>query len=320
MINIFDEIRSSCKHVAENARWVSVNYDRVVMYPELILAGQSSELTHSPEHHFLDQGDDTLKFFLLLDSLNFGSGYFPFLKKDSGFSGYYTVATKLSQHVRDNGIPSPESLLAINTDACAAIFGQTLDNPHVAELMQYFAMSLSDLGRWICEAHGGDYLGVLRAAQSASDVVVALQEMPLFRDVSRYYDRDVWFLKRAQIFLHDIKIAAPNHPLIQFHDLNNMTIFADNLLPFVFRSDGLLTCHPWLEKRIDSEELIASGSIEEIELRACSIHIAEIICKIAREEHVPLSARQLDYYLWMKGQQLKSSTTFKRHRTRCPYY
>jgi len=320
MSGIFSQVRESCKSVAENSRWVMIDYDRVLMYPERILTGRPPSLTHSAEHHYLEAGDDTLKFFIILDTLNFGSGYFPFLAKEAGFSGYYTVATKLKNFVQASGIPSPDELAGMDAEACARLFEQSLENPHMAELMQYFASALSDLGRWICNQHNGDYLGFLRSASSAAEAVNHLTEMPFFRDASDYFGRTVWFLKRAQIMLQDIKIAAPSHKLIQFADIDRMTIFADNLLPFVFRVDGLMKCHPWLEERISNEELIGSGSIEEIELRACSVHIAEIICKVIREEYHSISARELDYLLWMRGQSLKPITTLKRHRTRCPYY
>lgn len=320
MSEIFSQVRETCNLVAENARWVMVDYDRVLMYPERILTGRPTSLSHSAEHHYLEKGDDTLKFFIILDTLNFGSGYFPFLAKEAGFSGYYTVATKLTNHVRASGIPSPDELAGMDAKACARLFEQSLDNPHMAELMHYFASALSDLGRWISSENNGDYLGFLKSASSAADAVTRLTEMPFFRDASDYFGQRVWFLKRAQIMLQDIKIAAPSHKLIQFDDIDRMTIFADNLLPFVFRVDGLMTCHPWLEERINNGELIGSGSIEEIELRACSVHIAELICKVIREEYQPISSRELDYLLWMRGQRLKATTTLKRHRTRCPYY
>ena len=54
-----------------------------------------------PEIHFLDGSDeDVARYLLALDSINFGSGWFPTLRKRPGRSGYATVAGALT------GLPS----------------------------------------------------------------------------------------------------------------------------------------------------------------------------------------------------------------------
>jgi len=60
----------------------------------------------------------------------------------------------------------------------------------------------------------------------------------------------------------------------RFADLRALTMFADNLVPHVLRLDGVLAFDPDLVDRIDREELIAHGSPEEVEIRACAVHAA----------------------------------------------
>ena len=69
-----------------------------------------------------------------LDAVNFGSGWFPVLRKRPGMSGYHTVATALREH----GAPTAEWLATVDTAACCALFGQREDEP-AAELMARFA-------------------------------------------------------------------------------------------------------------------------------------------------------------------------------------
>ena len=320
MANILDQIRDSCEFVADNSRWVSLNMDRVMMYPEILLRSAKFDLQHSKEHHYLGKGDDTLRFFIILDTINFGSGYFPYLNKEKDVSGYYTVAKRLTDYVSKNGIPTADFFIDISPMQCANIFNQQIDSKHMFELMSLFAVALSDLGRWLCEYYDGDYLGVLYKKSSVEDYLNHIMLMPSYQDKSKYFGRDIWFLKRAQILIQDMSIAEPKHKLLQFSDINKLTIFADNVIPFVFRVDQLLTFDPWLEARVENEELIGSGSPEEVEIRACAVHLGEIIAKIIREEFRPISAREIDYLLWMRGQELKKITTLKRHRTRCMYY
>ena len=141
--------------------------------------------------------------------------------------------------------------------------------------------------------------------------------MPFFRDVARYGDREVPFLKRAQILVHDLKIAAPAHPLLGFDDFGEMTIFADNIVPFVLRADGVLRYDAWLDRRIENGELIGSGSAEEIEMRACAVHAAELV-RAAMGRAV--TAREIDQALWTRGQEIRGRVATRPHLTRCTYY
>ena len=47
--------------------------------------------------------------------------------------------------------------------------------------------------------------------------------------------------------------------------------FADNLVPHVLRYEGVLDYEHSLEQKITSGELLAVGSREEVEIRACAI-------------------------------------------------
>jgi hypothetical protein len=100
-----------------------------------------------------------------------------------------------------------------------------------------------------------------------------------------------------------------------FDDLDRLTIFADNLVPHVLRVDGVLRYAPDLLARINREELIASGSAEEREIRGCALHAVEQL-----REHLPgVTSMQLDYVLWNRGQ-LPEYKAQPRHRARTVFY
>jgi hypothetical protein len=318
---LFAKTRERCADIAENARWVRIDQSRLTQYPETLVLSPT-KLTHSAEHHLLARGDDTLVFFLLLDTINFGSGYFPMLGPGDGGGSwsYYTTAKRLKEFCEKHGLPSADKLRDFRAKTCAEIFRLELANPHAAELMQLFALALNDLGRWTVDNHNGDYLEFLRKSKSVETAVQSLMEMPFFLDIARYGLTEVHFLKRAQIMLHDMRIAEPNHELLAFEDFNRLTVFADNVIPFVLKVDRVLQYDPWLDQRIQNGELICSGSFEEIEIRACSLYAVEMLRDIVCEEYREITAAELDYCLWNRGQLLKATTTEKPHRTRCMYY
>ena len=315
---LFANIRDACAEVAASARKVAIDHAAIEPYVDT-LAPHIAPLAHTAEHHLLGRGDDTLAFFVILDTINFGSGYAPYLDRD-GASGYFTVAKRLKRHCEQQGIPAPAELTRWTADDCARIFGQDLANPHAQELMGLFAPALNALGAWVSGQHGGDYLGFLRRSRSAEQAVTALLAMPFFRDAANYGNREVTFLKRAQILVHDLEIAAPGHPLLGFPDFPGLTIFADNIVPFVLRADGVLRYDDGLDRRIRNGELIASGAPEEIELRACAVHAADQVVAAMARAGRPVTAREIDQALWTRGQAIRGQVATRPHLTRCTYY
>src|ERR671920_358884 len=76
-MQLLDEVRSNCRSIAERARFVSIDLE-AWQEPPRVDAAESSR-----------SGPDQV---LQLDSINFGSGWFPTLRKRSRMSGYRTVA------------------------------------------------------------------------------------------------------------------------------------------------------------------------------------------------------------------------------------
>src|SRR5215213_11621967 len=100
-----DEIRSACAAVAEAARHVRVEQDAIAGYARRLPAA-------SPPAPDLAPGapdEDRAAFGLQLNAVNFGSGWFPTLRKQPGMSGFRTVEAGL----RARGPWSAEELAAI---------------------------------------------------------------------------------------------------------------------------------------------------------------------------------------------------------------
>ena len=83
-MSIFDEIREGCRHVAENAGRVRIDAVRLADYAGSFPVAEVGAATLDPATHYLGHGKDTLAFILTLDAINFGSGYFPQVRKRPG--------------------------------------------------------------------------------------------------------------------------------------------------------------------------------------------------------------------------------------------
>lgn len=96
-----------------------------------------------------------------------------------------------------------------------------------------------------------------------------------FRDHTIYKGRQVFLYKRAQIFAADLHGAFKGQGYGEFIDISSMTIFADYIVPAVLRQLGVLKYSLSLASIVDTNTEIGSGSEEEVELRACSVHAVE---------------------------------------------
>jgi hypothetical protein len=263
----------------------------------------------------------TAAFFVTLDAINFGSGYFPHLKKREGMSGYFTVATSLKEEFERNGVMPAERLAGMTPEECRRIFGQDEGNVAAMELMSLFAQALGDLGRLLAAKYGGRVEELIGAAGgSAERFIGVLAEMAFFCDVSTYDGREVPFYKRAQLTAADLALALEGRGLGRFEDLDRLTIFADNLVPHVLRVDGVLTYDEGLAARIDREELLMPGSAEEVEIRACAVAAVEMMREALAREGTRVTAMGLDFELWNRGQEKYYKSIKPRHRARSVYY
>ncbi len=319
--NLFDEVRRACKAVAKRATQVRIDYDRLASYAASLPLEKVARPTIDPTYHHIGHGEETLSFFVVLDTINFGSGYFPYLRKSPGMSGYFTIASSLADHYKRNGPFSAQALVGLTTSDCAQIFGQDLANLPIHELMDLFTHALNDLGRFLLDRFSGSFPSVIEEADSSAERLVQLLcAMPYFNDVEPYHGIDVPFYKRAQLMASDLALAFEGVGPGRFHDLDRLTIFADNLVPHVLRIDQVLSYQDGLATRIDRGELIEAGSPEEVEIRACALHAVSLLAVELRSTGHLINERDLDYLLWNRGQDRGYKTIRPRHRTRTVYY
>ncbi|HEX8744694.1 MAG TPA: queuosine salvage family protein [Thermoleophilaceae bacterium] len=288
---ICEQVRTRCREIAEASELVRIDLDRLGD----VMPGPPPVL--DPERHYLEgPPEDVAAYVLTLDSINFGSGWFPTLNKRPGCSGYYTVSWALADKFRATGPWSSAELRALTPSAVAATLGQPADH----ELMALYARALNDLGGWLGERTAAE--AIAAADGSAERLAEQLAAgMPFFDD------RGFW--KRAQITPNDLALAG----VARFDDLDELTIFADNLVPHVLRVDGVLRYEPALARRIDAGELLEPGGAE-CEIRAAAAHACELIAA-----ELGVAPRVLDTWLWDRGQGPRYKAV-RRHRTRCVWY
>ena len=312
---LFDRVRVACATVAEKATVVTIDDDALAQLAPTLTPDEPPLL---PEERPGGDDDAMATEVVVWNAVNFGSGWFPVLRKRAGLSGARSLAEALADHVAASGPPTAEWLTSADARTCAELFGQPHPGP-VDDLLELFAEAWRDLGDLLIERFDGSAAELVRSADgSAAALVATLGTMPLARDVSRYGTGDdvidVPVYKRAQITVSHLARAFDGQGLGLFDDVDRLTAFADNLVPHVLRTAGVLVYDDDLAGRIEREELLDPGSPEEVEIRACGLHAVELLT-----QRTGLTAAAIDHQLWQWGQD-PTIKALPRHRCRCSWY
>ena len=277
-----DRVRRHCAEIAAHARHVRIDPDAMVESGGIVGLDESL--------HFLDgEPADVARYVLILDSINFGSGWFDELSTTTD-----ALTRRLTAHARTNGPYTAAELRALDAAAVGELLG--LDPEH--QLMRLYSAALNHLGLFLGDRPLLPFLG-----DSAETLAERLADgMPFFDDRG--------FYKRAQIAANDLHMAG----VVEFADIDRLTIFADNLVPHVLRMDGVLSYSDELATRVEAGIELAAGGEFERELRACAVHACEGLAL-----RLDIAPAVLDNWLWNRGQ-LPPYSERPAHITRTVFY
>ena len=232
--------------------------------------------------------EERAAFGLQLNAVNFGSGWFPTLRKPPGLSGFRTV---------EAGAARPRAVARgelAGLDAAGGGRARSARTPG-HELMALFARALRELGAHVAASTAAASSRSRAAATARPSALAArLGALPRWRDVSRYDGEPVPFFKRAQLAAADLRLQglAPARRPRRAHALRRQ--------PRPARAAARRRAA--LRRRSSSrastrEELLEHGSPEEVEIRACAVHAVELLVAARGAT----TATAVDNVLWHRG-------------------
>jgi hypothetical protein len=284
-----------------------------------------------------DGDERTAMWLLALDALNFcfwGQGSDPSIRwrvewRGELVDGYVALVAALTKAVqRDFPLPDARGLANIDFDAVATILAPAEGHP-VIPLLDDRVRNLRELGQGLLSLDtDAPATALIRQANGSAIALVrdVVQRFPSFYDVSTW-DRaetglpgnEVRFYKRAQILAGDLAGGLAGSPLGSFHDLDQLTAFADYKVPQILRQIGVLRYSDALSAKISAGTHIPSGSSQEMEIRAATIWGCELLRQALARTGRNLSAHELDWLLWTESQSLPGRT-HPYHLTPTIYY
>ena len=263
-------------------------------------------------HHHHPRKQDgtaqTVTYLLVLDSLNFC--FWP-----NETWEYDNLARALKDAiVRTPGAFEPARLARLELDDFKGWFKGELDAaaksgkgpegylPHMEERYRL----VREVGQVLCDKFGGSSASMIRQAggSAAALVDIVTSSFPGFRDSTVHNGEQVFFYKRAQIFVADVWGAFRGEGLGGFNDMEKLTMFADYRVPQLLHFHKVMRYSEELERRIMGHEVIRSGSAEEIEIRAATIVAVDTLRTRLAKAGFELFAVEIDWILWQAGEAL----------------
>ena len=166
---------------------------------------------------------------------------------------------------------------------------------------------LNQVGQILVEEYKGDWLnfvisGPKKLYQNGEGLIERLvSQFERFRDTSIYLGEKVHFLKLAQLAFWGIHRELGKYGDFYIEDMENMTAFADYIVPVALEKMKIITYSEKLKNKIEQGVLIESDSIEEIEIRAATLFVTaqltEEINKLRLDDE-KIIIPQLDFKLW----------------------
>jgi hypothetical protein len=317
-----NKIVKSCKFVVDNSQHIKINSEKVDKFCDYF--------SHNHIKHWIDESPfnlkklnpkDRLHFLLVFNSISFsywGDPKWKIMYHSEEVDGAYGMISAIAKAV-ENKIPilDAQFLSEIKKSNLSKILEGTVQIPLFEERLNV----LREVGTTLLEKFDGDFTNIFKKTNADSQKLLSLiiENFPSFEDSSTYKGEKVYFYKRAQLLTADIVQAFNGEKFGKLENVSELTACADYKLPFVLRRLGIFSYSDYLADKIDNRVQIDKDSEEEVELRANTIWVVELIKQKIKKKIAHADSIHVNDHIWMLGQEkLKNDKPY--HLTRTTSY
>ncbi|KAK9479218.1 hypothetical protein V1514DRAFT_292118 [Lipomyces japonicus] len=340
-------VLESAQFIAQHAEYVSIDVDACHDVAETIYDSMQAKSysTATWSTHPLNPKSKTKKtvdWIFLVDLLNFSfwsdvdtndtgrasTQRFTVVLDGQEWTGYWSLCAAVNRAIEQDGIDitNPAVWNTLSDADLAAVFRS--DTKEQVPMLSERIACMRQAGQVLTDNFDGSFANVIDfAAGSAVGLVnLIVKWFACFRDEVTYKGRSVRILKRAQILVSDIWACFDQASYGSFHDIDQITMFADYRVPQILHSLGVIKYSAQLEKHVRDLELLEYGSDREVELRGCSIWSVELIKLqiLAAHPGQNINSVLIDFYLWDTAKEIQGKSEIQNaipcHRTRSIFY
>jgi hypothetical protein len=306
-INWDSKVLHSLEPVINNLKLISIDFEKLKLEAQRLAQYDyslppNSVLTIDPEVH--------IRKTMLINTLNFAftdfetSTKYQLKNTDGEFSDTDAMVYQINKAIeKEVPILDGSYMATITEEQFHKIFSANISMPMHLEKIR----TLNEVGEILCKEFDGDWLNFITVGpkklyhEGEGLIERLILHFKRFDDFSNYNNHSVYFLKLAQLAYWGIHRELSNSNYFFIEDMENMTAFADYIIPVALNQMDITSYTPGLNQKIAQGELIEKDSLEEIEIRAVTLFVTakltEEINKLKSNEE-KIIIPQLDFRLW----------------------
>ena len=301
---------ASLQPVISGAKLVHINQEKITQVANWMAYEEFAKPDGSMLFDFGPDPDVLMDFTLVVNTTNFAfTDFATGVKFETDYMGKRWCDSEALlaclHRAVNSGIPffSGDYLATVTRKQLESVFSGTIEMPMLDERVVLF----NEVGRVLVEKYQGRYSNFVRSCpprlySKGEGLLERLtSEFPRFLDVSNYHGSEVQIFKLAQLGIWGMHLALSPRGAWKLDDAQNLTAFADYIVPVGLRVMGIFEYASELEEQINSLVEVKRDSDAEIELRASSIYvIARLTEEInkRRPGMEPLLQPQVDFRFW----------------------
>tara|TARA_Y100000310_G_scaffold231084_1_gene233611 strand:- start:1601 stop:2587 length:987 start_codon:yes stop_codon:yes gene_type:complete len=316
-----NSVLESTRALTENPKYVFINYKKAGEVAQRFAQEEMKIPTwESPVHlNSTHSTSEVIDYFMLADSINFAFTDFKTKQKYTSlyqgreFRGAYGMHACLKR-AYDEGKPilDGEFLANISKKEMKEIFTGNITIPLFRERLDIFR----EVGEILYRKYDRHFHNLIaqsgnRLFSNGEGIVERLvNDFHSFDDSTKQNGQKVCFYKRAQLAPAMLYGRFQNTDEFPLKDVEELTIFADYVLPRGLRYMSVLEYEKSLAERVDNQQIIPAHSQEELEIRASTIHAANIIMEEVNKTKSPdkkINAIHMDAKLWLESRNPKGT-------------
>lgn len=327
---LFSLVRRSCAEWLASSADVALDETSVSVYASSLDPAKVIGVPEIAAPLRFQSVREHINFLAIVSLLNFGSGYRIPLKQHANRGAFETILRGCMGFHLTNTL-NADFMVQVGLSDVSQTFDLPIDvdiplqpaiyttKPHILRpLVENIRRVLNesagilrarqclDFAQFILnDSPGGPRAEEKKQPLLAADVVTRLvTTFPAFNDRHQSGARMVFFFKKAQFLVAELyRKLRQEEPRFDFPDIEQLTCMADNVIPAVLRTLGVLRVSDSLLADINSETDISGDKVTS--LRAAAVVAVDKIVSAfnGSSSSAKITGAQLDYYLWTLGKE-----------------
>lgn len=315
-----NQILNSVKYVVDNSDFIKINESKIDDFVETFEKHKEHYwLLDSPYDINTLNDDEKLMFIVVFNAISFSYWGEPYWNVEYNGTlhtrGSWSLVASIFR-ARDEGknILDPAHLSKINKSELSIILRGNTEIPLLKERVKI----LNEIGSILLSKYKGKFSEIIK--ESKGDALklleIILDSFPSFQDYETYKGKKIFFQKRVQGLVEGVYSIFNGKGYGNLKNIDSLTALADYIIPNMLREIKIFEYSKELIEKIDNKILLKKGSAEEIEIRANTVWVIELIRQKLESKGIKASSLNINDYLWTIGGNVK--TPF--HLTRTTSY